>query len=383
MKKILAMLLCVIMVVSMAAMVSADEVTATQVTDTVAVGDQIVLGNIGGTFAMGAQDAKKRTAVPATAAGGVLTLTAETVVLTVEAGTADGSFALKAADGYLFYDAEAGGNAMHTKAELDAAASWTITITDGVAAICNVATPERFLQFNFNTNQERFVCYKGTQENVVIYKLGAGVEPPVVEPPVEEPPVEEPPVEPTVPSYTLEAATEPAAETAYKFGLYQTKAGKQLFVDGTIASDRYLGMTEDPPAAGDVYAEAVEGGYKFYILVDGAKSYITVYNNDAGKLSVKYDPAGTSVFAYNAECNNWVTKMEEQDYYLGTYNTFETISASKVSYITAENTGVDQFPANLYVVTMEKNDTTGDMIGVVIALLAVSGMGIAVLKKEH
>ena len=302
MKKILAMLLCVIMVVSMAAVVSADEVTATQVTDTVAVGDQIVLGNIGGTFAMGAQDAKKRTAVPATAAGGVLTLTAETVVLTVEAGTADGSFALKAADGYLFYDAEAGGNAMHTKAELDAAASWTITITDGVAAICNVATPERFLQFNFNTNQERFVCYKGTQENVVIYKLGAGVEPPVVEPPVEEPPVEEPPVEPTVPSYTLEAATEPAAETAYKFGLYQTKAGKQLFVDGTIASDRYLGMTEDPTAAVDVYAEAVEGGYKFYILVDGAKSYITVYNNDAGKLSVKYDPAGTSVFAYNAEC---------------------------------------------------------------------------------
>ena len=383
MKKILAMLLCVIMVVSMAAMVSADEATATQVTDSVAVGDQIVLGNIGGTHAMGAQDGKKRTAVAATAAGGVLTLTAETVVLTVEAGTAEGSFALKAADGYLFYDAEAGGNAMHTKAELDAAASWTITITDGVAAICNVATPERFLQYNFNTNQERFVCYKGTQENVVIYKLGAGVVPPVTEPSETEPSETEPAAtEPAVPSYTLETVTEPAADTAYKFGLYQTKAGKQLFVDGTIASERYLGMTEDPTAAVDVYAEAVEGGYKFYILVDGVKCYITVYNNDAGKLSVKYDPAGTSVFVYNAECKNWVTKMEDQDYYLGTYNTFETLSASKVSYITAENTGVDQFPANLYTVTVEKNDGTGDMIGVVLALLTVSGMGIAVLKKE-
>ena len=379
MKKILAMLLCVIMVVSLATVVFADEATASQVTGSVAVGDQIVLGNIGGTHAMGAQDAKKRTAVVAPAANGVLTLTAETVVLTVEAGTAEGSFALKAADGYLFYDAEAGGNSIYTKAELDAAASWTITITDGVAAICNVASPERFLQYNINTNQERFVCYKGTMENVVIYKLGAGVEPPVVEPPVEEPPVEEP----VAPSYTLENITAPAADTAYKFGLNQVKAGKQLFVDGTIASERYLGMTEDPAAAVDVYAEAVEGGYKFYILVDGAKSYITVYNNDAGKLSVKYDPAGTSVFAYNAACNNWVTKLDDQDYYLGTYNTYNTVSASKVSYITAENTGVDQFPANLYTVTFEKNDGTGDMIGVVIALLAVSGMGIAVLKKEN
>ena len=80
--------------------------------------------------------------------------------------------------------------------------------------------------------------------------------------------------------------------------------------------------------------------------------------------------------------NDWVTKLDETDYYLGTYNTFNTISASKTSYINAENTGVSQFPAVLYTVSVEQPDNTGDMIGIVIALLAVSGMGISVLKKE-
>ena len=380
MKKILAMLLCVIMVVSMAAVVSADEVTATQVTDSVAVGDQIVLGNIAGTFAMGAQDAKKRTAVAATAANGVITLTAETVVVTVEAGASEGTVALKVSDGYLYYDAEIGGNSVHTKAEKDAAASWIITITDGVAAIMNAADNARFLQFNVNANQERFVCYKNTQENVVIYKLGAGAQPPVENP--TEPPVEEP-TEPAGPTVTVTPVTAPAEGTAYKFGLYQGKNQKQVYINGTIANDRYLGTTENVEEAVDTYVEAVEGGVKFYILVDGAKQYITVYNNEAGKLSVKFDAAGTSVYTYNAECNDWVTTMEGETYYLGTYNNFDTMSASKTSYISAENTGVSQFPAAFYTVTVEENnDNTGDMIGVVIALLAVSGMGITVLKRK-
>jgi len=375
MKKILAMLLCVIMVVSMAAMVSADEVTAAQVTDSVAVGDQIVLVNIGGTFAMGAQDAKKRTAVAVTAANGSVVVTAETVILTVEAGASEGTVALKAPDGYLYYDAEVGGNSMHTKAEKDAAGSWVITITDGVASIMNAADNARFLQFNFNTNQERFVCYKGTQENVVIYKVGEGSAQPPVENPT-EPPVEEP----AAPSVTVTPVTAPAEGTAYKFGMFQGKNQKQVFINGTIANERYLGTTENVAEAVDTYVETVEGGVKFYILVDGAKQYITVYNNEAGKLSVKFDAAGTSVFAYNAECNNWVTTMEGETYYLGTYNNFDTMSASKTSYINAENTGVSQFPAAFY--TVEENPDGGDMIGVVIALLAVSGMGITVLKKK-
>ena len=39
--------------------------------------------------------------------------------------------------------------------------------------------------------------------------------------------------------------------------------------------------------------------------------------------------------------------MEGTDYYLGTYSTYNTVSASKLSYITAENTGKEQFPAGV------------------------------------
>ncbi len=186
MKKILAMLLCVIMVFSMVAMVSADEVTAAQVNDAaeLAAGDQIVLVNIAGTHAMGAQDAKKRVVVSVAAADGVVALAEGVVVVTLEAGASDGTFALKVSDGYLYYDSGVGGNSIHTKADKDVAASWVITIADGIATIMNAADNARFLQYNFNTNQERFVCYKGTQENVVIYKLSgsAPVAPPAVEP---------------------------------------------------------------------------------------------------------------------------------------------------------------------------------------------------------
>ena len=384
MKKILAMLLCVIMVISMAAMVSADEVTATQVTDSVAVGDQIVLVNIAGTHAMGAQDGKKRTVVPVNAANGSLVVTADVVVLTVEAGASNGTVALKAPDGYLYYDAEVGGNAMHTKADKDAAASWIITITDGVASIMNAADNNRFLQYNFNTNQERFVCYKGTQENVVIYKLGASSQP--VDPkPTEPKPTEPKPTEPATPSVKAESVATPAVDTAYKFGLEQNKLGQTLFFTGEM-SGYYLAMTEDATQAVDVYVENVEGGQRIYFTKDGVKTYIDIVprgEDQPGKVNVVLTEAPTCVYTWDADRKTFVATVDGADWYLGTYNTYNTISASKTSYI--EDTaviGVSQFPAGFYTVSVEQPDNTGDMIGIVIALLAVSGMGISVLKKE-
>ena len=144
-------------------------------------------------------------------------------------------------------------------------------------------------------------------------------------------------------------AEAPVADTAYKFAMAQTNLGKTLYVTGDV-SGRYLVTTDKLSKAADVYAEVVEGGYKFYILVGEEKQYITVYNNAEGKLSVNFDAAGTSVYAYNAEVNAWATNLDGTDYYLGTYSTYNTVSASKTSYITAENTGVSQFPAGCYTI---------------------------------
>ena len=143
-----------------------------------------------------------------------------------------------------------------------------------------------------------------------------------------------------------ESVTKPAADKAYKFYFVQGSLGETLYITGEV-SGRYLVTTDKADAAADVYVEAVEGGYKFYILVDGAKQYITVYKNADNKDSVKFDAEGTTVYTYNETVNAWVTNLDGTDKYLGTYSTYNTVSVSNLSYITAENTGVSQFPAGL------------------------------------
>lgn len=133
---------------------------------------------------------------------------------------------------------------------------------------------------------------------------------------------------------------------AYSFFLTQVTNSKVLYLDGGV-STRYLTMTEDAAAAIEIYAEKAGAGYKFYTLVDGAKQYVNIYFNSESKVSVNYTADSTCVYSYNAESNCWYTNVNGTDYYLGTYSTYNTVSASKTSYINAENTGVEQFPLEL------------------------------------
>ncbi|MBR3864949.1 MAG: hypothetical protein IKJ19_07570 [Clostridia bacterium] len=150
--------------------------------------------------------------------------------------------------------------------------------------------------------------------------------------------------------YIPKLVSAPVEGQAYKFGFNQVKLGKTLYLTGVV-SGRYLATTENTAEAVDVYVEAVEGGFKFYILDGETKLYLDVYLNGDGKDSLRFDANGENVFAYNAEVNAWATTHEGVAYYCGTYNDFDTMSASKLSYINASNTGVSQFPANL--ITMD------------------------------
>ena len=138
------------------------------------------------------------------------------------------------------------------------------------------------------------------------------------------------------------------AGTAYKFGFVQGTLGKTLYLTGVV-SGRYLETTEKAELAADVYVEAVENGNKIYILDGETKKYLDVYFNADSKLSLQFNAEGACVFAYNATVNAWVTNVDGTDYYVGTYSNFATMSASKLSYISAENTGVSQFPGNFFV----------------------------------
>ena len=179
-KSLVAVLLTVLMVFSILPVtVSAAETTATKVTDiaNLAVGDQVILVNQDGTHAMGVQSGTKRDIVACEATDGSVTVSGAMAVLTVEAGTQAGTFALKASDGYIGFNNGVTKNQVHTIATLNDDASWTITIADGVATIINVGTSARYLQYNINANQERFACYKNTLQDPVIYKIEAAEAP--------------------------------------------------------------------------------------------------------------------------------------------------------------------------------------------------------------
>ncbi len=149
----------------------------------------------------------------------------------------------------------------------------------------------------------------------------------------------------------LPEVSNPAEGTAYKFGLIQVTNGTTVYITGEV-SGRYLATTADKDAAIDVYVEAVDGGYKFYIVVEGAKKYIAIYDNDEGKRSVGFFDDG-NVFTFNAECGDWVTTHADKECYLGSYNNFETISVSDTSYINKENAGIKQFPAGFFAIATE------------------------------
>ncbi len=145
--------------------------------------------------------------------------------------------------------------------------------------------------------------------------------------------------------------SEPVENTAYKFFMKQANVGKTLFALGEMSGEKYIKSTNDAKAAPDFFVEKVDGGYKFFATINGAKTYINAYTTTAedGKVS-KYLALSTeagAVWSYDAEVNAWLTTIEGTVYCVGTYSSYDTFCISEKSYINAENTGVSQFPAGL------------------------------------
>ena len=92
--------------------------------------------------------------------------------LTVEAGSTDGTFAFKGADGYLCV--VKGKNGLNTSDTKDALSSWTVTFAGAVASLkINDGSDDRFLKYN--STSPRFACYKSGQTDITLWKkLAAG-----------------------------------------------------------------------------------------------------------------------------------------------------------------------------------------------------------------
>ena len=142
---------------------------------------------------------------------------------------------------------------------------------------------------------------------------------------------------------------QPAAGTTALFYLTQANLGKTLFFAGTM-SGNYLATTTDPSQAVEVTVEEVEGGYRLFFMDGETKTYIDINEYAEGKAGVRLTTEPTAVFVWNEECKVFAAEVAGAFRYLGTYNTYNTISASDIKYIAGEklgDIGVSQFPAGL------------------------------------
>lgn len=171
---------------------------------------------------------------------------------------------------------------------------------------------------------------------------GGNTDDPVVTPPVD-----------------AESITAPVAETAYTMYIEQNGLSKTLYLTGAMGgnNNNFFAMSENASDAVDIYAEVVDGGYKFYFLgSDDAKSYITLTEYADGnyfKASVSFSADGT-VFQYNA-AGCWTAELANDTFFLGTYGTYNTTSASSDYYM--KNLGTEQFPL---LICADVNTGSGD-----------------------
>lgn len=153
---------------------AAGEGAYTLVTDasTLAAGDQVVIVAADSDFAMSTtQNNNNRGQAAVTKnSDNTVTLTAAVQVLTLEAGTKDGTFAFNTGKGYL-YAASSSKNYLRTENTLSDNSSWTISVAAvGVATVTAQGTNTRnWMQYNQSSSI--FSAYGSEQKSIVLYKF--------------------------------------------------------------------------------------------------------------------------------------------------------------------------------------------------------------------
>ena len=316
--RILSVLLLVVMVVSMLPVSAyAEGATAALVTDlsSLAAGDKVVIVAKDYDFALGTtQNKNNREAVAVTKAGSNITVTETVQVLTLGAGTKEGTFAFNTGSGYL-YAASSDKNYLRTESELSDNSSWTVEISaDGTATLKAQGTNTRnWMRFNSSNNPKLFSCYGSGQADICIYKVGAGT----AEPDPTPTPVVETVATPTASpaagevdkgtQVSFSCETEGAAIVYKTTGDYEAYTGPIAVNEDTTFTVKATkeGMNDSAEAtfAYTVKAEEtekpwkdVEAKYSIYELVDAPQDgdVVLVYNPNSGKAITAADPDGNA-----------------------------------------------------------------------------------------
>ena len=136
------------------------------------VGDEVLVVSKDGTFALGAQQSSYRKEVSVNATGGVIADPGEATVLTLELGSAIGTWSFRTGNAYLA--STSSGNNLTEVASKNANASWKVTVSSSATLIQAQAGGSKLLKHN--PSYHRFSCYKNSStnvENVVLYRKGS------------------------------------------------------------------------------------------------------------------------------------------------------------------------------------------------------------------
>ena len=102
-----------------------------------------------------------------------ITFDNKVLILTLEAGTVDNTYAFKTTDGRYLYAASSSSNQLKTQTTLNENGSWAIEIAaDGVATIkAQGKNTRNLMRFNNSNTPKIFSCYGSGQDDICIYKL--------------------------------------------------------------------------------------------------------------------------------------------------------------------------------------------------------------------
>ena len=132
-------------------------------------------------------------------------------------------------------------------------------------------------------------------------------------------------------------------DVAYRLYMDQKATGNTVYFTGEVSSNRLQTTTTGSKGA-DVFAERHSKGLRFYYLDGETKTYIEIeeFTNDEGKQrgGIRVTTEPTCYWVYNSDCGVYIVNLPTAGkYFLGTYGTYETISASWIGYIDGSYSG--------------------------------------------
>lgn len=163
----------------------------------------------------------------------------------------------------------------------------------------------------------------------------------------------------------VSVVSSPKAGTGYKFGF--NNGSNTYYFTGAMAGN-FGATSTDINDAVTVYLESVSGGYQLYFKDGSTKTYIYLeeYIPSGSKFyKASFELSTTkpsTYFTFDSDVKTLIYTLSDEDsFFMGTYGSYTTISASDTYYITganAANVDKTQYPARLYAVEEEAKPLT-------------------------